>query len=148
VTRRGLFQPAARLPIRWSSVGAVAAGGFLGGLGRYAVVSAWPSGPATFPWGVFAVNTSGAFLLALLLSLAFEVLPPALLLRPFAGTGFCGAYTTFASVATAVDLFVAHGRAGLALVYLFGSLFAGLAAAASGLILGRVAAVAKERGLR
>lgn len=148
MTRRRLFPPAVRLPVHWSSVVAVAAGGFLGGLARYAVVSAWPSGAATFPWGVFAVNTSGAFLLALLLSLSIEVLPPTRLLRPVAGTGFCGAYTTFASVATAVDLFVAHGRAGLALVYLFGSLFAGLAAAGGGLILGRVAAVIKERGLR
>jgi CrcB protein len=89
---------------------------------------------------VFAVNTAGAFVLGLLLVLVLEVLPPTTYLRPLVGTGFCGALTTFSSVATGVDGLVAHGSVALAAGYLGVSLGAGLAAAVCGMLLGRSAA--------
>jgi CrcB protein len=146
--RSGMFRPAARSRwprIHWLSVAAVGAGGFFGGLARYALGLAWPAHGAVFPWATFTINTSGAFLLALLLILVLEVLPPTTYLRPGLGTGFCGAYTTFSSVAVAADQFTAHGRAALAAGYVGASLFAGLAAASFGMILGRsIAASRKE----
>lgn len=137
-----------RPAVHWSSVAAVAGGGLVGGLARYGLLLWIPAGPRAFPWAVFAANTSGAFLLALLIVVAIEVLPPMPLLRPALGTGFCGAYTTFSSVMTSSDQLLAHGRASDAAVVLLASLFAGLAAAGAGLILGRALVLAKERGPR
>jgi CrcB protein len=129
-----------RLPrVRGRVVAAVAVGGLLGGALRYAVGLWLPSSPTGFPWAVFAVNTAGAFVLALLLVLVLEVLPPTTYLRPLVGTGFCGALTTFSSVATGVDGLVGRDRAGLATLYVAVSLAAGLAAAVCGLLLGRSA---------
>ena len=127
-----------RLPrIHWGSVVAVAAGGFVGGLLRYVVGLAWPAPSGSIPWAIVTVNTAGAFVLALLLVLVLEVLPPSTYLRPALGTGFCGALTTFSSVAVAVDQLVAGGSAVAALVYLLLSLVAGLAAVGLGVVLGR-----------
>lgn len=135
-----------RLPrIHWRTVGAVAAGGFFGGILRWAVMLALPAGTGGFPWAIFVVNTAGGFILALLLILVLEVLPPTTYLRPALGTGFCGALTTFSSVATGVDQLAARGRPALAAGYLLASLLAGLAAAACGIILGRSIAARRER---
>lgn len=127
---------------------AVALGAFFGGIARYAVGAAWPTRPGGFPFDVFAVNTSGAFLLALLLVLVIEVLPPTSFLRPSLGTGFCGAFTTFSSVAAGFDQLTAHGHPTLAVGYLAASVFAGLAAASFGMIAGRSYAASRERGRR
>jgi CrcB protein len=147
-SRAGMFPPAARSRwprIHWRSVAAVGVGGFFGGVARYALGLAWPAHGAAFPWATFTINTTGAFLLALLLIVVLEVLPPTTYLRPGLGTGFCGAYTTFSSVAVAADQFTAHGRATLAAGYVGASVFAGLAAASFGMILGRsIAASRKE----
>lgn len=136
-----------RLPrIHWATVAAVFVGGFFGGLARYGVTLALPAASGTFPWAIFAVNTAGAFILAVLLILVLEVLPPSTYLRPTLGTGFCGALTTFSSVAVGVDQLAAHGHAALAAGYLFASLAAGLAAASFGIVLGRSVATAREKG--
>lgn len=132
--------------IHWLTVLAVAGGGFFGGLVRYAVGLALPAPHGGFPWSIFLVNTAGAFLLALLLVLVLEVLPPTTYLRPVLGTGFCGALTTFSSVATGVDQLVARGHAATAVGYVVASLLAGLAAASFGIVLGRSIAAEKEKG--
>jgi CrcB protein len=132
--------------VHWRLVAAVAVGGVAGGALRYQVGRWLPDGPASFPWAVFAVNTAGALVLALLLVLVLEVLPPTTYLRPLVGTGFCGALTTFSSVTTGVDQLAGRGHAGLAAGYLAASLAAGLAAALAGIALGRwVAARARRR---
>jgi CrcB protein len=126
-------------------VAAVAVGGFVGGLVRYAVGEAWPTPSGSFPWATFTVNTVGAFVLALLVVLVLEVLPPTRYVRALVGTGFCGALTTFSSVATGVDQLVAHGHAAVAIAYVVASLAAGLAAGLLGLGLGRALARARRR---
>lgn len=131
--------------IRLRVVVAVAVGGVVGGALRYAVMLWLPAPSGSFPWAIFAVNTAGAFILALLLVLVREVLRPTTYLRPLVGTGFCGALTTFSSVATGVDQLVAGGRAGLAAGYLTSSLAAGLVAAVTGIVLGRLAGRARTR---
>jgi CrcB protein len=144
------FRPVRRraLPrIHLRIVAAIAVGGFVGGLLRYAVSLALPTGAGGLPWAVFAVNTAGAFVLGLLLILVLEVFPPTTYVRPLLGTGFCGALTTFSSVATGVDQLIARGSAPLAVGYLLGSVLAGLAAAWVGIVLGRwIAAVRQRRG--
>lgn len=131
--------------IHWRSVAAVGVGGFSGGLARYGIGLLWPTPAGTFPYATFAINTSGAFLLALLLVVVLEVLPPTTYLRPTLGTGFCGAFTTFSSVAVAADQLAAHGRASTSVVYVAASVFAGLAAASFGIVLGRSIAAGRAR---
>lgn len=131
--------------IRPAIVAAVAAGGFLGGLVRYLIGLALPTVSGTFPWSIFLVNTAGAFILAVLLVLVLEVLPPTTYLRPVLGTGFCGALTTFSSVATGVDQLVAHGHPATAAAYVLTSLIAGLAAASFGIVLGRAIAASRDK---
>lgn len=124
-------------PLHGWSVLAVGIGGFAGGLARYGLDTAWPEPTTAFPWTTFAINTSGAFLLGLLLVLVLEVVLPHWWVRPALGTGVLGAYTTFSSVVVAVDRLAAHGRGGVAAAYLLGSLIGGLIAASAGLVLGR-----------
>ena len=116
---------------------AVAAGGFLGGEARYLLGLAFPTGRGTFPATIFAVNVSGAFVLALLLALILEVWRPTRYARPLWCTGFCGAYTTFSTWMVDTDRLVSAGRYGLAAANLFGALAAGLLATMLGVSLGR-----------
>jgi CrcB protein len=132
--------------IRPAVVAAVAVGGFFGGLVRYLIGLAMPAPTGAFPWSIFLVNTAGAFILALLLILVLEGLPPTTYLRPVLGTGFCGALTTFSSVATGVDQLVAHGHTATAAGYVATSLIAGLGAASFGIVLGRAIAAGREKG--
>jgi fluoride exporter len=134
--------PRRRAPSRWPrlSVGvllAVFVGGIVGGLARYGIGLAAPAPANEFPWDVFAVNVGGAYALALVLVLVLEVLRPTRYVRPALGTGFMGAFTTFSSLATATDHLLAHARPGLAVGYVVGSVFGGLAAASFGLVTGR-----------
>jgi len=54
---------------------------------------------ARLSWATFVINASGAFVLAALLVVVNDVLPPTTYVRPLVGTGFCGAWTTFSSIA-------------------------------------------------
>jgi CrcB protein len=124
---------------------AVFIGGVLGGLARYAIERAAATPKHGFPWDVLVVNAAGAFVLALLVVLVVEVLPPNRYLRPGLGTGFLGAFTTFSSLAVGADQLVSHDRGGLAAAYLLASVFAGLAAAAMGMLAGRRIATQGQR---
>ncbi|MHA3700930.1 fluoride efflux transporter FluC [Jatrophihabitans sp. YIM 134969] len=120
---------------------AVFAGGVLGGLAREGIVDLWPGG--TIPWAVLVINVVGAFLLGVVVEVVAARSArrhPTLALRvtrPFLGTGFCGGFTTFSSLAVALDTLTRDGRAGAAAVYLTLSLALGLAAAVAGGAFGR-----------
>ena len=90
-----------------------------------------------FPWATFGANVSGSLLLGFLLALLLERYPPATYARAFAGTGFCGAYTTFSTFSVETDVLVKDGHGGLAAAYVAASLVAGLAAAGAGIVAGR-----------
>src|SRR5262245_47786024 len=73
-------------------------GGAVGSLLRY-YLGRWidaRAGGSGFPWGTFAINVSGSFILGVVGLLVTERLPPdyrwAYLLL---GTGLCGGFTTF-----------------------------------------------------
>lgn len=115
----------------------VLAGGFVGGFVRYEAVTHWAASAGSFPWSTFVVNTAGSFILGLLVIVVLEVIGPSTYTRPLIGAGFCGALTTFSSVAVQFDELAAHRHLGLGCGYLAASLIAGLAAAALGALLGR-----------
>jgi CrcB protein len=124
---------------------AVFVGGVLGGAARYGIGRAAPAPADGFPWDIFVINLSGAFALALLLVLVLEVFRPTRYIRPAVGTGFIGAFTTFSSLTATSDHLLAHQHPALAIVYIFGSLFGGLAAASVGLVCGRVIRAKHDR---
>jgi CrcB protein len=118
-------------------VAAIAIGGALGAPARYEVAQLIPIAPGTFPWATFWTNVSGAFALALFLTLVTERLPPTRLLRPFFGIGFLGAYTTFSTLAVETATLVKDGDVALGVGYTIASITAGLAVAFVGIALGR-----------
>jgi CrcB protein len=116
----------------------VFAGGGVGSALRYAV-GLWVesrTGPG-FPWGTFAVNATGCFLIGVIATLADEhtwITPPARLLLV---TGLLGGFTTFSSFGMETWQLVADGRPGLALANAVASVATGLAAVAIGVQLTR-----------
>ena len=130
---------------RGPTYGVIALGGFAGGNARYALGLVWPDQPGVFPWTTFGINVSGAFVLALLLVLILEAWEAPTWLRPLAGTGFLGAFTTFSSVAFALERFAAAKQWPLFCAYMGFSVLAGLAAASFGVLMGRSWVAARTR---
>jgi CrcB protein len=84
---------------------AIAPAGALGALARYAVDGALARKATAFPWGTFAVNVSGSFLLGLVFTLLGERLTVAPWFRAAVAIGFLGACTTFSTLS-----FESYGR--------------------------------------
>ena len=114
------------------------AGGGAGSVLRYAV-GLWVearTGPG-FPWGTFAVNVSGCFLIGVLATLADEhawITPAA---RLALVTGVLGGFTTFSTFGLETWELVEDGRALLALANAAASVLMGLAAVVIGVQLTR-----------
>ncbi len=112
-------------------------GGFAGTVARYGVARAFPAAVGGFPWATFVINTSGAFLLGLLLALTLERWRVSRYLRPVTCVGFLGAWTTMSTLAFEADVLAKDGHADVAVAYLVATLVAGLAATAFGIAIGR-----------
>ncbi|MEU4559348.1 CrcB family protein [Actinoplanes sp. NPDC023936] len=76
------------------------------------------------PWGTLTVNVIGSFLLGVVLGLP---LSPALV--ALAGTGFCGALTTYSTFSWETLSLARRGERAAAAGYVAASVLAGLAAA-------------------
>nr|WP_205861638.1 fluoride efflux transporter CrcB [Planosporangium flavigriseum] len=88
-----------------------------------------------FPWGTFAVNVVGSFLLGLLAAAALHTSAPIMALL---GTGLCGALTTYSTFGYETVRLL-RGRARLlAVLNVVASIVAGLGAAAAGVALVRL----------
>ena len=108
----------------------------LGSVARY-LVDGWAQHHVArpFPWGIWVVNVSGSLVLGILVGLNRQSQLGDMLLI-VAGTGFCGAYTTFSTLAVQTVHLAEDGRPEQAVLHACGSLVAGLAAAAAGMWLG------------
>jgi len=118
-------------------LGVVSLGGILGAEARYAVSFWLPHAPTRLPVGTWLVNTSGCFLIGVLMVVVTELTSPHRLVRPFLGVGVLGGYTTFSTATVEVQQLALHGRAGPALGYLLGTVLAALVAVTAGLTMTR-----------
>ncbi len=109
-------------------LGAIFAGGFLGAAARALVADALPQDPSEWPWAIFAVNLAGAFVLGYFATRLQERLPQSAYRRPFIGTGFCGALTTFSTMQVELLEMLDGQHVGLALGYASASLVCGFLA--------------------
>ena len=114
---------------------AISLGGVLGANARYlvSVYVAERLGTA-FPYGTLLINVSGSLIIGFFLTLAAERFTIDPLWRLFFATGFLGAYTTFSSYTFEAAQLVRDGSYGLALVYLFGSVLAGMIGVFAGIV--------------
>jgi CrcB protein len=120
---------------------AIAVGGMLGSLARWAVDEAMPvTGPDQWPWATLTVNLAGAFAIGALLSSGrLEGRTP--WLRPLVVTGVLGGFTTFSAVALETGVMLDAGRPVAAVGYLGITVTIGLAA----VVLGRVLVTRRSR---
>ena len=114
----------------------VGIGGFVGANARYVLsrIAAERLG-ASFPYGTFLVNLSGALLIGVILTLLTERLIADPLWRRLVVVGFLGGYTTFSTFdALALAERGEWARGGL---YVLGSNGLGLATCYAGMLLAR-----------
>jgi CrcB protein len=108
-------------------LGAIFAGGGIGGGIRTALVEAAPTHAGSWPWTTFGENVIGCALLGYFVTRLQERLPVTAYRRPLLGTGLCGALTTFSTFQLDLLHLIDHGRILLAVLYAAGSLAAGFA---------------------
>ncbi|SIR95575.1 CrcB protein [Williamsia sterculiae] len=125
------------LHLRPSSWAAVALGGLVGTYLRYVVEEAIPHDPDGWPWGTFVINIVGAVVLGALLETLSRLGPDVgwrQRVRLVAGTGACGAFTTYSTLALEASLLTRGGHVATAVAYLAASLVLGVVAAWVGIV--------------
>lgn len=137
--------PGTPLHLRPSALAWVFAGGVVGTALRYEIENLLPHDAAGWPWATFLINLSGAFILGGLLEALARVGDDSgwrQRARLCAGTGGCGAFTTYSTFALEVVLLGRHGHLQTAIGYGMLSVVGGLVAAWLGIV---VAASAHRR---
>src|SRR5262245_61164565 len=117
---------------------AIAAGGSLGALARYALMELVERRVASvFPWDTFVVNMTGCFLAGLVVALVVDRGEAPDWLRIGLVVGFLGAYTTYSTFAQDLYDLAAAEESLMAVANAVGSVVVGLAAVALGTLAGR-----------
>lgn len=89
---------------------AVAAGGALGAVARYAMAGlVQRAAGGAFPWGTLAVNVLGALLMGLIVEGAARLWSMSPDLRLFLTTGVLGGFTTFSAFSLETALMIEKG---------------------------------------
>lgn len=129
--RREWTHPRAVLP-------AIAVGGMAGACARYAIGLAWPTPAGGVPWATLAVNAVGCLLIGVLMVFVVEVGGAHPLLRPFAGVGVLGGFTTFSTYAVQTHALLVADRPLAAVAYWAGTVVLALAAVTLGVLAARI----------
>lgn len=123
---------------RVNRIAAIALGGVLGSLGRFALAVAigpWDTG--RLPWATLAANLVGCVAIGVIASSAAVASGPSWL-RPFLITGVLGGFTTFSALALETGLLLDDGQVVTAVGYLTVTMAAGFLAVRLGILLSAV----------
>ncbi len=113
-------------------------GGAIGTAARYGLAEALPTARGGWPIATLTVNLVGALVLGVLLEALARRGPDAGWrrdLRLFAGTGFCGGFTTYSALAVELDLLIRDHQLAVAAGYALASLVGGVVMAVLGISL-------------
>lgn len=113
---------------------AIALGGALGAVGRYALagqITQW-IGPG-FPWGILVVNVVGCFVMGVVAELGALTLNLSPEMRAFLTTGILGGFTTFSAFALDSAVMMERGDWGATVLYVSASVLGSIAALFLGL---------------
>ena len=114
---------------------AIAIGGAVGSVSRYAI-SAWMTrAHGAFPLGTFLINVVGSFLIGVF-ARAFSHPDSNPVVRAALTIGFCGGFTTFSTFSAEFVTLVQEGRAGRAVLYAVASVVTSVIAVVAGLAVG------------
>ena len=133
-----VLPPERALHVRPSMLVVVAAGGTAGTAAREALSLLIPQ-VGGLPLAILLINLAGAFVLGVLLEALLRLGPDTgrrRLTRLGAGTGFCGGFTTYSTLAVGAAGLLRNGTPGLALGYAVGSVLLGAVASWLGIVLG------------
>lgn len=114
---------------------AVAAGGALGAVSRYWLISAMSG--SRFPWGTFTVNVAGSVVIGVLYVLITEKAALTEQWRAILVVGYLGAFTTFSTFSLDALLLLQGGRLLQAALYVLGSVVICLLGAWLGIVMMR-----------
>jgi CrcB protein len=130
-----LHVPAQRRELRdhpGTVLAAISLGGVCGALARAGLGELLPHTSGQWAWSTWLVNVSGCLCIGVLMALIDEVWPRQRLIRPFAGVGVLGGYTTFSTATVDVVQLLAAHRPAPALAYLATTVLAALVAVTLG----------------
>jgi len=91
----------------------------------------------SFPWGTFAVNITGCFLIGVFWGLTFKTFDSNEHWKLFLMTGICGGFTTFSAFTLEGIGLIREQKIGLFFIYIAGSVVVGLALTLLGMKLTR-----------
>jgi len=113
----------------------VAVGGAIGTMARY-LIATWSIARfgAGFPFGTFAINITGSFLIGVVFALAASRIGMSPYLRLFLTTGILGGYTTFSAFAYETLTLGSEGEYLRSAGYALGSVVFGVLAAYAGVL--------------
>lgn len=131
--------PTRPLHLQPSALALVFVGGVGGTLARYGLEVAIPFRSPDWPVATFMVNLLGAFVLGLVLENLMRRGPDVgarRRVRLLAGTGFCGAFTTYSTFALEAVLLSRDGHWTTALAYTMSTVVFGALSAWAGIVVG------------
>ena len=131
--------------LRWGPIGLVALGGAAGAASREGLSLAIPN-LGEVPVAIPIINVIGAFLLGYLYEAVTRLdsaRPTGKNLKLLLGTGFCGGFTTYSSLATDTAVLFRDGLPGSALIYALGTVIVGACATWAGIA---IATAVNNRG--
>lgn len=112
-------------------------GGMIGSMLRYAVSLLIKNPAGNFPLATFSVNILGSFVIGWVFGMSLKTGSINWDWKLFLTTGICGGFTTFSALSIEGVALLQQHRYGIFLTYFISSILLGLAAAWSGLLMGK-----------